>query len=247
MYRLGNKTRIAQDIINHFPKHSVYVEPFFGTGGMYLNKPLACKNIVNDLDADVHNLFTLTLTEKESLFETLDITPIATATFDFLKETQFDCKIMKAVKFIYLTSFSLFGAGTTMMVGNIVHKSTVIQKAKELLKHEYIQKAQFTNKDFREFFASLSISKSSQNTTLVYNDPPYLDLKTERYNTPKWTRNDFDDLLEVNLKTGHKFAISEFDNPYVLEKAKNLNLRIINICSRKNVRTRSNEILVVNY
>lgn len=247
MYRLGDKTRIAQDIIKHFPKHSVYIEPFFGIGGVYFNKPLSLKNIVNDLDSDIHNLFTLTLSEKDSLLETLDITPITTATFEFLRETQFDCKIMRAVRFIYLSSFSLFGAGTVMMIGNVVRKSTVIEKAKELLKHAHIQKAQFTNKDFREFFQSLSLHANNKNATFIYNDPPYLSLRTERYNTPRWTKQDFDDLLKLNLETGYKFAISEFNNPYVLQKADSLGLKIIDVCNRKNVRKESQEILVVNY
>ena len=53
MRRLGNKTKIAQDIQKYFPKHNLYVEPFFGAGGMFFNKPKAKYNVLNDLDVDV--------------------------------------------------------------------------------------------------------------------------------------------------------------------------------------------------
>ena len=50
--RLGNKQAIAQDIIKYFPEHKAYIEPFFGAGGMFFNKPKAKYNIVNDIDSE---------------------------------------------------------------------------------------------------------------------------------------------------------------------------------------------------
>ena len=55
--RLGNKKKIAKKIQAYFPPHKIYIEPFFGAGGMFFNKPKAKYNIVNDLDSDVFNLF----------------------------------------------------------------------------------------------------------------------------------------------------------------------------------------------
>jgi DNA adenine methylase len=46
--RLGNKSKIASEIYRHFPPHRTYVEPFFGAGGMFFNKPKAKYNILND-------------------------------------------------------------------------------------------------------------------------------------------------------------------------------------------------------
>jgi DNA adenine methylase len=55
--RLGNKEKLAEKIYSTFPKHNVYLEPFFGTGSMYFLKPRAMHNIVNDIDDDVFNLW----------------------------------------------------------------------------------------------------------------------------------------------------------------------------------------------
>ena len=65
--RLGNKQAIAQDIIKYFPEHKIYIEPFFGAGGMFFNKPKAKYNIVNDLDSDVFNLYITVVNQKEEL------------------------------------------------------------------------------------------------------------------------------------------------------------------------------------
>ena len=37
--RLGNKKKIAKEIQKYFPEHKIYIEPFFGAGGMFFNKP----------------------------------------------------------------------------------------------------------------------------------------------------------------------------------------------------------------
>ena len=65
--RLGNKSKIAKEIQKHFQKHDIYIEPFFGAGGMYFNKPKANYNIVNDIDGDVFNLFQVVMNKKTGI------------------------------------------------------------------------------------------------------------------------------------------------------------------------------------
>jgi len=36
LHRLGNKSRLANEVQQHFPIHNQYVELFFGAGGMFL-------------------------------------------------------------------------------------------------------------------------------------------------------------------------------------------------------------------
>ena len=79
--RLGNKKKIAEEIIKHFPDHKIYIEPFFGAGGMFFNKPKAKYNIVNDLDSDVFNLFQVVMNQKEELEKAFYIMPIHSDSF----------------------------------------------------------------------------------------------------------------------------------------------------------------------
>ena len=83
--RLGNKQAIAQDIIKYFPAHKIYVEPFFGAGGMFFQKPKAKFNMVNDIDKDVFCLFTTILNEKEELENLYYKTPIHSDLLEYWK------------------------------------------------------------------------------------------------------------------------------------------------------------------
>ena len=53
LYRIGHKQKLAKKIISHFPEHNVYLEPFFGAGGIFFNKPKVKFNFLNDLNKNV--------------------------------------------------------------------------------------------------------------------------------------------------------------------------------------------------
>jgi len=46
----GSKWSIADWIIQFFPEHHSYVEPFFGSGAVLFNKPRSNIETVNELD-----------------------------------------------------------------------------------------------------------------------------------------------------------------------------------------------------
>jgi len=48
-------------------------------------------------------------------------------------------------------------------------------------------------------------------------------------------------------ETGCKFAMSEFDNEFILNQAKERNLNIIFIGERHNLKNKRTEILITNY
>jgi len=47
--RIGNKSKIADKIIARFPPHDLFIDMFFGAGGLFFKKPLAKYNVCNDL------------------------------------------------------------------------------------------------------------------------------------------------------------------------------------------------------
>lgn len=54
----GGKFRLAPWIIDHFPAHRVYTEPFGGAGSVLLRKPRAeLVEVYNDLDGEIVSLF----------------------------------------------------------------------------------------------------------------------------------------------------------------------------------------------
>ena len=73
----GSKWSIADWIINFFPKHHTYLEPFFGSGAVLFNKTRSDIETVNDLDGNVTNLFEWIKRDPERLAKEVYYTPYA--------------------------------------------------------------------------------------------------------------------------------------------------------------------------
>ena len=56
--RQGNKLPLIDDIIPLIPEHTLYVEPFVGSGAIFFNIPNQ-KAVLNDLDKDLINAYKL--------------------------------------------------------------------------------------------------------------------------------------------------------------------------------------------
>lgn len=77
----GGKWVLAPWIIEHFPPHRTYVEPFGGGGSVLLRKPRAYAEVYNDLDGEIVNLFTVTRERGEELAKLCELTPFARTEF----------------------------------------------------------------------------------------------------------------------------------------------------------------------
>ncbi len=71
----GGKWRIADWIISHFPPHKVYLEPFFGGGGVFFRKEPSYLETINDISGDIVNLFRVCRESPEDLARALEFTP----------------------------------------------------------------------------------------------------------------------------------------------------------------------------
>lgn len=77
----GGKWKLARWILQHLPKHRVYVEPFGGGGSVLLQKPRSYAEIYNDLDGEIVNLFRVAREDGEALARAVELTPFARAEF----------------------------------------------------------------------------------------------------------------------------------------------------------------------
>jgi len=246
--RLGNKKAIAPKIIAQFPDHRIYIEPFFGAGGIFFYKPRAKYNFLNDLDADVANLWDVYFNRKEELIEAVEVIPYHEKLFQDWRTKTEDEPIRKALRFLFLSNFGYMGKTETMSFNDKSSKKLVLLNLKKTL--EDITDVQFMNTDFRKCFKKWTMRRPERHLdlTFIYNDPPYL-TTANNYSCGKdgWSKQDLTDLIELNIKSGAKFAISEFDNEEVIELAKSYNLNIINIVERRTMKSRNTEILITNY
>lgn len=77
----GGKWMLAPWILEHFPPHRCYVEPFGGGGSVLLRKPRAYAEVYNDLDGEIVNLFRVAREDGEALALLCELTPFARSEF----------------------------------------------------------------------------------------------------------------------------------------------------------------------
>jgi DNA adenine methylase len=75
----GGKWKLAPWILQHFPPHKVYVEPFAGAASILMLKPRTAAEVYNDLNGEVVNLFRILRdpVRAEELRRQMELTPFA--------------------------------------------------------------------------------------------------------------------------------------------------------------------------
>lgn len=241
--RMGKKDRkTGQRIISLFPEHSCYIEMFCGALGLFYQKEKAKYNILNDLDEDVFNLYSVVRGRNEELYKELYNTPYSSSIFKYFRKNKFDDPIYKAVRFLYLSNFSFMGKMGVLKIGNCDNSKKIALENLEPTKR-LLQNTVICNYDFRVLLDKVSFNK--KNKVFIYADPPYLSTANNYSNS--WKKKDAVDLFETLINSKIRFAISEFKNPEIVELAKKYELKIIEIGERRTIQNRNVEILIVNY
>ncbi len=110
----GGKWRLAPWIIEHFPAHRTYVEPFGGGASVLLRKPRSYAEVYNDLDDEVVNLFRILRdpAQAAALAEAVALTPFARREFGAAFEPLQDDPVGRALALLIR---SHMGFGTAAM------------------------------------------------------------------------------------------------------------------------------------
>jgi len=239
--RMGNKTKLSGEIVKEFPDHSMYIELFFGAGGLFFNKPKVKYNIVNDLDSDVFNLFDCVLCQRDEFFRLFRMMPIHIDLLEYWKNNKETRPIEKALRFLFLSNLTFMGAGQTIKFGTENPKNSVYNNLEKTI--EMLHDVQFLNNDFRDVLDKIQIREKYK--AFIYADPPYLG--TNDNYSDSFTEKDSFDLFEILTGSGIRFAMSEFAHPFILNQAKERDLNVITIGERRNLMKRDTEILITNY
>lgn len=246
--RLGSKEGIFSKILPYFPAHTVYVEPFFGAGGMFFNKPISRYNLMNDKDSEIFNLYFVIKTHYKEFLSAVKALPIHSDLISYWKINKEQKPVDKALRFLFLSNFVVpFTGGIPIKVFDNT-KDICIENLISTYKTLISRNIRFFNEDFRSFLKIiqfLDVRPNQLKSTFIYADPPYLD--TTGGNYTGFTEQDSLNLFDSLQSKKCKWAMSEFDNPFILNQAKERGLNVIIIGERRNINNRRTEILVTNY
>jgi len=253
--RIGNKSDLASEIIQYFPKDiTIFIDLFFGSGAMtweMMKKFPKLYYTANDIDNDVANLWNICRNENDfnQFYELVEITPYHSDIYkqftnDFIPKDKFE----KALQFLYLSNFSLFGFKSCLrFVAYNNSRKILLENAKDILK--YVNKLiVFENKDFREINLPYSYPKTrplQKYGQFVYCDPPYIQTADNYSNS--FTEQDTKELIEKLISSELRFCISEFLTDTTEKLAKQYNLKLTIIKERRNHKKRATEIIMTNY
>jgi len=114
---VGGKSQISEDIIKLFPKHEVYIEPFFGAGWIFFRKEPSKVEIINDLNGSLVTFWKVLQdpVKNEEFQKRLTDMPCSEQLFEeYRSKVTWKDDIEQAVEFYYLikNSFSARGMGT---------------------------------------------------------------------------------------------------------------------------------------
>jgi len=101
---LGNKTTLADRIIQIMPKHNVYIESFFGSGAVFFQKKPSKMEVINDINDLLVNFWTVIKEDSDGFLEKFEYVLHSRSTFESYKDTDWKKidRVEKAFRFYYL-------------------------------------------------------------------------------------------------------------------------------------------------
>lgn len=202
----GSKFRLAPWVIEHFPPHTCYVEPFGGAGGVLMQKPRAYAEVYNDLDGDIVNLFRVLQADhtRAALFHAVTLTPYAREEFE-LAWVSTDDPVERARRTIIRAQMGFGSAGATKGKTGFRIDTKREYGTAQALWAEYPASIASIGQRLTgvliENRPAIEVMKAHDAaTTLHYVDPPYMhDTRYKGASSGRYYRHEMDDTQHAEL------------------------------------------------
>jgi DNA adenine methylase len=244
---IGGKNRVAKKIIEVFPRHTTYVEPFAGGAQILFHREPSPVEVLNDLDGEIVNFFRVCQSHYEELLRYLRYVLVSRQWFHrFDKQNPESLTdIQRAARFFYLQKNAFGGLVVNRNYHYCIARPPnfnpeslpkLIEKA-----HERLQKVQIESAPYQEILA-----RYDRPSTLFYLDPPYWGRKLYRFN---FEESDFIQLEQRLRHVRGKFVLSLNDVPEVRKLFHNYILREIEFhyTAQRQAGKRFRELLIMNF
>ncbi|MCR3758170.1 DNA adenine methylase [Clostridium felsineum] len=244
--RMGGKSKLRKTIIDMLPEHVCYVELFFGAGWVFFGKEISKVEVINDIDAELINLFKMIKYHAPEIERMLEYDFSGRDIFNEYKNESVEnlTEINRAVRFLYLTSQSFaskgvsYGYGTNTKPNHHIFCTDVLKDLKERLRNTYVENLSFEK----------VIDKYDREYTCFFADPPYVE--TAGYGNKFGEKEHL--LLRDELSSiKGKFILTINDHPKVREWYKDFNFKEVevnySVSREEKARGKYKELIISNY
>jgi len=244
---VGGKNRLAAKIIDRFPQHVTYVEPFAGGGQVFFHKEPSKVEILNDKDGEIVNFFRVCQSHHDEFIRYSRFLLASRQWYDLLQRTDPTTltDVQRAVRFLYLQKSSFAGLVLRQTYHwHVVQPPTFNpERLPEIIHntHKRLERVQIECSPYEEVLA-----RFDGPDTLHYLDPPYWNKKLYRYN---FTTADFEKLEERLRKLKGKFVLSLNDVPEVRALFSRFSIEGVELpyTAQKKSGRRYREVLITNF
>ncbi len=214
----GSKWSIAKWIIDFFPEHHSYLEPFAGSLAVLMNKPRSKIETVNDLDGNVVNLFEWIRKDPERLAHEIYYTPYARQVYEDAFSRVPEDSLERAVNFYIRLNM---GHGFRTNGEKVGWKNDVQGRERAYASQDWCnlpEKIMQAAERLRGVQiecrpAAELIQRFNYPNVLVYGDPPYV-LSTRHGKQYRFEMDDEEQNILLDVLLAHKgpVVLSGYDN-----------------------------------
>ncbi|TLQ08814.1 DNA adenine methylase [Marinilactibacillus psychrotolerans] len=211
----GSKWSMASTIVNIMPEHKTYVEPFFGSGAVFFNKPKTKVETINDLDSRLINFFKVCRENPDKLIKAIQFTPHSREEYQ-LSYIVADDPIEDARR-LMIRCWQAIGAKTSDITGwrSLIESNgpdtsnewaNIWKRIEEVAIR--LKGVQIEHQD-----AVKLLERYSRKDVLTYVDPPYLlETRSKRHYKHEFTNEDHENLLNCLLLFKGKVILSGYES-----------------------------------
>jgi DNA adenine methylase len=229
----GAKQRLARRIVDMLPRHNAWVEVLCGSAVVTINKPRAPIEVINDLDGDVVNLFTVLRDKPKDLCEQVALTPYARAEFEIARSgEEVKDPLERARRFLVATMMTVNGTSGSVHNSGFSFSDSYVRGSREARVNRWYQlperltciierlrSLRIENKDARDVVRQFA----DRPGTLMYLDPPYLMDRRHGYSIDANDDAFHEELLLACLDSKAMIIVSGYENKLYAKHLKRAN------------------------
>ncbi len=216
----GGKQNMLQHILPLIPKHTIYVEPFFGGGAVFFAKTPAQSEIINDTNAMVINFYKVCKNDfenlKQKVEETIFSRTVYTVAYAMYRVPHLFSELQQAWSF-YISTNMAFGSSIGSWALDKYGKRLKAFRNKKIRFDKSIP-TRLENTMIENNDACKVISTYDTPETFIYADPPYINSNQGHYGG--YSEEDYIGLLDTLSEVKGKFLLSSYPSDILDEYIK---------------------------